>query len=100
MVSVDQLYLISPTGPLGRCAVVPFGSLMALVTPDASSAVVAFIVMIVLPSASMVIAPVPESVTVTLELSCDIEFVDTVAKLRFPEPSVLRNWSAEPSAVG
>ena len=44
--------------------------------------------------------PVPESATATLELPCDIDVVDTVAKDKFPEPSVCKNWSAAPSAEG
>ena len=34
---VELLYLISPTAPLGRCAVVPLGNLIALVTADDST---------------------------------------------------------------
>ena len=82
------LYLISPTAPLGLCAVVPPGSLMALVVAEASNTVVAFIVIIVLPSASIVIEPVPESVTVTFESPCEMLLVDMVVKLNVPDPSV------------
>jgi hypothetical protein len=48
----------------------------------------------------MVIEPVPESVTVTFELPCDIELVDIVVKLRLPDPSVFITCPADPSVVG
>ena len=100
MLSVELLYLIIPKDPEGLCSVVPFGSLTASVAVEASNTIVASMVIIVLPSTSMVTAPVPESVTVTLEFSCDIELVETVAKPRFPAPSVLRYCPAVPSADG
>lgn len=100
MLSVLLLYLTIPTEPDGRCPVVPFGSLIALVTADTSNAVVAFIVIMVLPSAAIVIAPVPESVTVTFEFPCDTELVDIVVKLKVPLPSVFITCPALPSDVG
>ena len=89
--SDDVLYRIIPTDPAGLSPVVPLGNLIALVTADASMAVAALNVTIVAPSAATVIAPVPTSVTVTLELPCATEFVDTVAKLNVPLPSVFKN---------
>ena len=84
MLSVELLYLIIPRDPEGLWAVVPFGSLTALVVDDASNTVVAFIVMIVLPSAAMVTAPVPVSETVTFESACVIEFVIQLQNLNCP----------------
>ena len=100
MASVELLYLISPVEPVGLCAVVPTGNLMEFVAADASNVMLAFIVIIVLPSAAMVIAPVPESVTVTFESPCDTELVDIVVKLKLPLPSVFMTCPALPSDVG
>jgi len=54
----------------------------------------------VFPSAAIVIAPVPESVTVTFEFPCDTELVDIVVKLKVPLPSVFITCPALPSDVG
>ena len=76
------------------------GNLIALFTADASMAVVALNVTMVEPSAAIVIAPVPESVTVTLESPCDTELVDIVVKLNVPAPLVCSTCPDVPSAVG
>ena len=54
----------------------------------------------VAPSATMVMLPVPASVTVTLLFNCDMEFVETVPNVKLPAPSVFKNCPLEPSVVG
>jgi hypothetical protein len=63
-----------------------------------ASAVEKFIMFV--PSVVIPMVAVPESVTVTFELPCDIELVDIVVKLRLPDPSVFITCPADPSVVG
>ena len=89
-----------PAAPVGLSHVAPLGSLKDLVLVDASTPVAVSNVATVTPSATMVMLPVPASVTVTLLFNCDMEFVETVPKVKLPAPSVFMNCPLVPSLVG